>query len=63
MLRIEHEAENRAYTHGDRFANLAFSAGSFLTVLIILVYTWIKYIGQSGYWMAPVKPVKKEDAK
>jgi heme/copper-type cytochrome/quinol oxidase subunit 2 len=64
MLRIEHESEGRPYTHGDRLLSVAVSAGSLLTVVIILAITWIKNIGQSGYWAKPVKPeIKKEDAK
>ena len=66
MLQVEHEAEGHPYTHGDRFMSLAFSIGSFLTVIIILVLTWIKNIGQTGYWARPIKPItpaKKEDAK
>jgi len=66
MLRIEHEAEGRPFTHGDRFMSFTFSLGSLVTVVIILVITWIKCIGQTGYWARPIKtetPVKKEDAK
>jgi xanthine/uracil permease len=64
MLRIEHEAEGRLYTFGDRLANISFSIGSILTILIVLVITWIKHIGQLGYWTRPIKPeVKKEGAK
>lgn len=66
MLQIEHEAEGHPFTHGDRFMSLAFASGSLLTVIIILVLTWIKRIGQTGYWARPIKadkPVKKEDAK
>lgn len=63
MLRIEHEAESRPYTFGDRLTNIGLSAGSFLTVLITLVIAWIKNIGLTGYWARPIKqPVKKEDA-
>lgn len=62
MLRIEHESEGRVYTRGDRLISHSFSFGSFLTVIIILVITWIKKIGLTGYWSAPVKPIKKEDA-
>ncbi|HEY4288259.1 MAG TPA: hypothetical protein VGN00_14240 [Puia sp.] len=65
MLRIEHEAEQRPYTHGDRLLNLSVSLGSLVTVAAVLVITWVKHIGQLGYWARPVgpEPKKKEDAK
>lgn len=63
MLRIEHEAEQRPYTFGDRLANIGCSAGSFLTIVVILIITWIKKIGLTGYWARPIdQPKKKEDA-
>ena len=57
MLRIEHEAENKVYTRGDRLLNFTISLGSWVMILIILIIGWLKKIGQTGYW---TKPVKKE---
>lgn len=67
MLRIEHESEKLLYTHGDRLKSISLSLASFLTVVIILVITWIKSIERTGYWSRPIKPAppntpKKEDA-
>lgn len=60
MLRIEHEAEGKVYTKLDRLLSLGFSLFSFATVILILVSTWFKKIGASGYWNKPVKGEAKE---
>lgn len=54
MLRVEHEAEGKTFTNLDRILSLVFSLLSFLMVLTLLVSTWLKKIGATGYWNRPV---------
>lgn len=58
MLRVEHEAEKKIYTKIDRVLCITFSFLSFLLVLALLVSSWFKKIGSTGYWDKPVKQTK-----
>jgi hypothetical protein len=55
MLRIEQESEKEQYTKGDRVATIVFSLFSYLTILVVLIITWVSKIKKTGYWDRPVK--------
>lgn len=55
MLRVEHAAEQKPYTYGDRLLAIFYTAFSWFVVLIMLVKAWINSISQTGYWARPVK--------
>lgn len=59
MLRIEHEAEGKTYTKGDRFASILLSVFSWAMVLFSLIVGWFQRIKALGYWAKPVKPETK----
>jgi hypothetical protein len=59
MLKIEHESEGKIYTRLDRVLCLTFSALSFSLVLALLVSSWFKKIGTTGYWNKPVEKPSK----
>jgi hypothetical protein len=54
MLKVEHEAEEKTYTKLDRVLCFTFSSLSLLLVLGLLVSSWFKKIGTTGYWNKPV---------
>lgn len=54
MQKIEHEAEGKVYTKGDRTLNFILSLLSFVMILIILLSAWIRKIAATGYWNRPV---------
>lgn len=60
MLKVEHEAENDQWTHGDKAWAVLLSILSFVMVMIMLVKAWA--VSVNGYWNKPVaskeKPVK-----
>lgn len=56
MIKVEHESEKEQFTHGDKVLIVILSMFSVLMILFILVSTWIKKIGKTGYWNKPVKP-------
>lgn len=60
MLRVEHEADGQKYTKGDRVLNVVFSLLSVVMIMIILIQTWIKKIGNTGYWNKPVNEQAKD---
>lgn len=59
MLKVEHEAENKPFTKGDRIICFALSLLSFAMVLLMLVSSWFKMIRITGYWDKPVKQPTK----
>lgn len=63
MLRIEHEAEKKTYTIGDRIMTWTLSLLSFLMVFIMLVRSWTGKIGATGYWDQPAKKEIKPEQK
>ncbi len=54
MLRIDHVAEKKVYTKGDKVINYCLSVLSFFSVLIILIIAWVQRIKITGYWSLPV---------
>lgn len=60
MLKVEHESEKREYTNGNQVATVILSILSFAMVLFIMVNTWVKKVGETGYWKRPVKNKKAE---
>lgn len=54
MLRIDHVAEKKVYTKGDKLINYCLSILSLLSVLIILIIAWGQRIKATGYWNLPV---------
>lgn len=59
MLKIEQQAEEKTYTKLDRILCITFSFLSFLLVLGLLVSSWFKKIGATGYWDKPVQKLSK----
>lgn len=55
MVKIDHNASGMDYTIGMKMINIILSLFSWLMVLTILVVSWIKYIGRTGYWHKTVK--------
>ncbi len=59
MLEVEHESEGKEITRIDRILSIVISMFSFLTILTLLISTWFKKIGATGYWAKPVKQKNK----
>lgn len=58
MLRIDHAAEKKVYKRGDRVINYCLSVLSFVSVLFILIITWVYQVKKTGYWDQPVRETK-----
>ena len=64
MLRIDHVAEKKVYKRGDRVINYCLSVFSFVSVLFILIVTWVYQVKKTGYWDRPVdEPIIIDEIK
>lgn len=60
MLKVEHEAENEAYTNGDKVWAVVLSILSFIMVFIMLIKAWT--LSVNAYWSKPAdKPEKQKN--
>jgi len=48
MLFVEHKAESKPFTNGDKALLLVMSVLSYVAVMIMLISTWVKSVG--NYW-------------
>jgi hypothetical protein len=58
MLTVEHESEDKVWTHGDKTLMVLLSMFSFAMVLLMLIKAWAASV--NAYWSKPVKTKKAE---
>lgn len=59
MLRIEHDSEKEAYTHGTEIMLNILSMLSFLMIMWMLIRAWIGKINDTGYFTKEINPKNK----
>lgn len=62
MLLVEHQAEGKEMTHGDKALAVVLSILSFAMILFILIRSWIASV--KAYWAKPAKqsaPAKQKN--